>query len=95
MLELGAGTGFVGLSLAMCGAAVTLTDRYPALVQLMQAGKYMTGQAAVWREGDWNGDGVCDQLDLVAALAAEGCEDKARDTFVETLDEALAELWRV
>lgn len=38
------------------------------LVQVLQAGKYMTSNRAVWEEGDWNGDGIFDQLDLVAAL---------------------------
>ena len=28
----------------------------------------MTGEPAVWSEGDWNGDGEFDQLDLVEAL---------------------------
>ena len=26
------------------------------------------GEPADWSEGDWNGDGVFDQLDIVAAL---------------------------
>jgi hypothetical protein len=38
-------------------------------VQILQAGKYRTSQVAAWHEGDWNGDGFFDQLDLVAALA--------------------------
>ena len=52
------------------------------LVRVQIAGKYLTGQAATWGEGDWNGapggsvgapppgDGVFDQKDFVAALAA-------------------------
>lgn len=52
------------------------------LVQIQQAGKYMTGQLATWGEGDWNGapsgspgypplgDGVFNQLDVVAAQQA-------------------------
>jgi len=52
------------------------------IIQVLQAGKYLTGQNATWGEGDWNGapggnkffppsgDGVFDQLDLVAALQA-------------------------
>ena len=46
------------------------------------AAKYLTGQVATWGEGDWNGapggsqgdppagDGLFDQLDIVAALSA-------------------------
>jgi hypothetical protein len=52
------------------------------LVQVLQLGKYLTGQPATWGEGDWNGapggwwrnppagDGVFDQLDIIAALGA-------------------------
>ncbi len=52
------------------------------LVQVQQAAKYLTGQAATWGEGDWNGgpggspgnppagNGLFDQLDIVAALGA-------------------------
>ena len=50
------------------------------IVQVLQTGKYLTGQSATWGEGDWNGgpggypgeppvgDSVFDQLDVVAAL---------------------------
>ena len=50
------------------------------LVQVLQTAKYLTAQEATWGEGDWNGapggspgdpplgDGVFDQLDIVAAL---------------------------
>ena len=34
----------------------------------MQARKYGTGESATWGEGDWNGDGVFDNLDVLAAL---------------------------
>ena len=49
------------------------------LIQVQQAGKYLTGQSATWGEGDWNrapggvpgspprGDRVFNQLDIVAA----------------------------
>ena len=30
----------------------------------------LTAAPATWDEGDWNGDGVFDQLDLVRALQA-------------------------
>jgi hypothetical protein len=53
------------------------------LVQVQIAAKYLTGQSATWGEGDWNGgpggapndapegDGVFDQLDIIAALNAD------------------------
>jgi hypothetical protein len=51
------------------------------LVKVQIAAKYLTGQAATWGEGDWNGapggqvgsppagNGLFDQLDIIAALA--------------------------
>ena len=50
------------------------------LVKVQIAAKYLTGQAATWGEGDWNGapggsqdsppvgDGIFNQLDIIAAL---------------------------
>ena len=38
------------------------------IVQILQSGKYLTGEPAKWTEGDWNGDGEFDQLDIVTAL---------------------------
>ena len=52
------------------------------LVKVQIAAKYLTGQAATWGEGDWNGapggtvgnpppgNGVFDQIDIIAALSA-------------------------
>ena len=52
------------------------------LVQVQVAAKYLTGQPATWGEGDWNGapggemgnpptgDGLFNQLDIIAALGA-------------------------
>jgi hypothetical protein len=52
------------------------------IVQVLQGAKYLTGEPATWRQGDWNGapggmpgtpppgDGIFDQLDIVAALDA-------------------------
>ena len=52
------------------------------LVQVQISAKYLTGTAATWGEGDWNGapggspgdppagNGLFDQLDIIAALAA-------------------------
>ena len=52
------------------------------LVQVQIAAKYLTGQAATWREGDWNGapggsvgsppdgDGLFNQFDVIAAQQA-------------------------
>jgi hypothetical protein len=53
------------------------------LVQVQIAAKYLTAQAATWGEGDWNGapggspdnpptgDGLFNQLDIIAALGAD------------------------
>jgi hypothetical protein len=38
------------------------------LMQVFQAGKYETLEAADWSTGDWNFDGVFDSQDLVTAL---------------------------
>ena len=35
---------------------------------VLDGGKYLTGGAATYEEGDWNGDSVFNQLDIVAAL---------------------------
>ena len=40
------------------------------LIQVLEAGKYLTGEQAVWSEGDWNGDGTFNELDLVFAFQA-------------------------
>jgi hypothetical protein len=52
------------------------------LVRVQQAAKYLTGQAATWGEGDWNGapggepgdppagNGLFDQADIIAALTS-------------------------
>lgn len=42
------------------------------IVQVLQAGKYLTGEPATFAQGDWTGDGVFDQFDIVAALQADG-----------------------
>ncbi len=52
------------------------------IIMVLGAGKYLTGQPAVWSEGDWNGapggsagspppgDNYFNQLDIIASLAA-------------------------
>ena len=37
------------------------------IILILQGGKYLTGNAANWREGDWNGDGLFDQFDIIVA----------------------------
>jgi hypothetical protein len=46
-----------------------LTFNQLDIVQVLQAGKHLTGEPATWDEGDWNADSVFDQEDVVAALA--------------------------
>ncbi len=38
------------------------------LVEVFQASKYDTGEAADWSEGDWNGDDLFDSQDLILAF---------------------------
>jgi hypothetical protein len=38
------------------------------LVDVLRGRKYGTGEPASWAEGDWSGDGVADQRDVIAAL---------------------------
>lgn len=40
------------------------------IIQVLQEGKYLTGERADWTEGDWNGDALFDQHDVVLALQA-------------------------
>lgn len=46
------------------------------ILRVSQVGKYSTGVPANWSEGDWNGDGIFDQLDLVAALQTGTYSDR-------------------
>ena len=74
------------------------------LAEVVQGGKYQTGQPASFREGDWNEDGVFDQFDLVAALqtgsylgalAASGgvkTASEADDVLAKNVDQVLAQL---
>jgi hypothetical protein len=43
-------------------------------VVIFQAGKFETGAAATWSEGDWTGDGVFSSGDFVAAFQGGGFE---------------------
>ena len=43
-------------------------------VAVFTAGKFETGEAATWAEGDWNGDGVFGSGDFVAAFTDGGFE---------------------
>lgn len=77
------GLGPVALPLLQAGDADQDLDfNQLDLVQVQIAAKYLTGQAATWGEGDWNGapggspgnphlgDGLFNQLDIVAAQQA-------------------------
>jgi hypothetical protein len=39
-------------------------DQFDLIIAL-QGGKYLTGEAVTWRLGDWNGDGVFNQFDII------------------------------
>jgi hypothetical protein len=47
------------------------------LINILAAGKYETGQAAVWSTGDFNADGLFGTGDLILALADGGYENGA------------------
>ncbi|MCA9168930.1 MAG: hypothetical protein KDB23_14750 [Planctomycetales bacterium] len=48
------------------------------LTRVFQVGKYETGEAAGWSEGDWSGDGLFTTTDLVLAFADGGYEQGVR-----------------
>lgn len=59
---------------ANCDGEFNSTD----LIRVFQAGKYETGDAAVWSMGDWNGDGLFTSTDLVIAFQDGGYEQGPR-----------------
>jgi hypothetical protein len=59
------------------------------IVQVLQAGKYLTDQPASWSDGDWNRDGLFDQLDIVAALqSGKYAPGQVADAVDQVLEEA-------
>ena len=52
------------------------------MIQVFTAGKYETGQAAGWAEGDWNADGVFNSSDMVMAFIDGGYEQGPRTNAV-------------
>ncbi len=56
-------------------------------VQVFAAGKYESGQAALWSEGDWSGDQVFDSSDFVAAFVDGGYELGPRQVAVSAVPE--------
>ena len=67
------------------------------LIQVLQAGKYLSGQPAVWGEGDWNGDGRFDQFDIILAQQTQPAHYRqgpfaARRTTHESADGTSGEL---
>jgi hypothetical protein len=81
--EIMGGDGGDGPSLRAGDANRDLQFDQLDLVQVQVAGKYLTSEPATWGEGDWNGapggspadpppgDGLFNQLDIIAALAEE------------------------
>jgi hypothetical protein len=62
--------------------------------QVTQEGKYLTGPMATYAEGDWNGDGVFNQRDIVAALQAGSFQPIAarRSAEADAVDELFARI---
>lgn len=50
------------------GRVLSATD----LAQVLSGGKYLSGEPATWSDGDWTGDGVFNQRDIVMALESGG-----------------------
>ena len=50
-------------------------------------GKYEKGTAAVWSEGDWNGDGGFTSSDFVAAFVDGGYEKGERGSIAAAVPE--------
>jgi hypothetical protein len=62
------------------------------LVTLFVAGKYETGNPAVWTEGDFNGDGIFNTGDFVTALSGGGYEVGPRTAVAAVPEPASATL---
>lgn len=56
-------------------------------VAVFSAGKYETGEAATWAEGDWNGDQLFNSSDFVAAFSGGGYEIGPRGQAAESVPE--------
>ena len=71
------------LKYTYCGDAnLDLQFNSADMVQVFTAGKYETGAAASWAEGDWNGDRAFDTLDFVIAFEDGGYEQGPRTDVV-------------
>ena len=73
-------------SLAALNDEFNTTD----LLQVFQAGKYENGEAAGWREGDWNGNGLFETGDLLRAFKDGGFEQSHRVDVVAVPEPASA-----
>lgn len=59
------------------------------LIVVFQAGKFETGEKAIWDEGDWNGDGYFTTADLTAAFQA-GTYEQGPQQLEEDLENLFA-----
>jgi hypothetical protein len=62
------------------------------LVQVFAEGKYETGEAAGYAQGDWDGNLLFDSADIVAAFAAGGYEQGPRAATAAVPEPAAASL---
>ena len=62
-------------------------------VQVFVAGKYETGAAASWAEGDWDGDGFFASGDMVTAFVDGGYEQGPRENALAVPEPAGGLLW--
>ena len=63
------------------------------MVQVFVAGKYETGEAAGWAQGDWNGNGVFESGDMVVAFVDGGYEQGQRVEAVAVPEPGVWTLW--
>jgi hypothetical protein len=57
------------------------------LMQVLEAGKYLTGEPATFAEGDWDGSGQFDQFDIIAALQAGNYSQSSNAESTHAVDE--------
>ena len=61
------------------------------LTQVLQAGKYLSGEPASYAEGDWDGSGQFDQFDIILSLQ-EGNYSHSSNADAAHADEAFSQM---
>lgn len=63
------------------------------LLQIIVAGKFNTGEPAVWEEGDWNGDGFFDIFDILLEIK-QGSFNSGADSTAAVLADTSSDIDR-